>query len=117
MTRSVPVVHRLRSGTEAQWAVKNRVLALGEPGLALFPDGSQKMKVGDGVRTWLELEYYLPESAINAAINAAIAATLGSGSGGEAPPADLAAHISDPTPHSVYDDGPSLALKYQNAKV
>lgn len=26
-------------------------------------------------------------------------------------------HVEDPTPHPAYDDGPSLMLLYQNAKV
>lgn len=30
---------------------------------------------------------------------------------------ELAEHILDETPHPVYDDGPSFALLYQNAKV
>jgi hypothetical protein len=29
----------------------------------------------------------------------------------------VAAHIADPTPHAVYDEGPSLLLLYENAKV
>lgn len=29
----------------------------------------------------------------------------------------LQAHIDSPTPHAIYDDGPSLALLYENAKV
>jgi hypothetical protein len=29
----------------------------------------------------------------------------------------VAAHISDPEPHPVYDEGPSLLLLYENAKV
>lgn len=31
--------------------------------------------------------------------------------------ADISEHINDPTPHAVYDDGPDLALLYENAKV
>ena len=30
---------------------------------------------------------------------------------------DLAEHVDSPLPHPVYDDGPSLELLYQNAKV
>ena len=30
---------------------------------------------------------------------------------------DLHNHVISPTPHPVYDDGPSLSLLYQNAKV
>lgn len=32
-------------------------------------------------------------------------------------PGDLSAHVNSETPHPVYDDGPSLALLYANAKV
>jgi hypothetical protein len=31
--------------------------------------------------------------------------------------ADLNEHVNSETPHPVYDDGPSLALLYENAKV
>lgn len=31
--------------------------------------------------------------------------------------ASLIDHVDSPTPHPVYDDGPSLALLYENAKV
>lgn len=30
---------------------------------------------------------------------------------------ELDAHVNSPTPHPIYDDGPSLFLLYQNAKV
>ena len=33
------------------------------------------------------------------------------------PVSGVAAHIESETPHPVYDDGPSLLLLYQNAKV
>lgn len=110
MRREVPVQFSIRKGTADRWTTRNPVLAAGEPGLET---DTGRMKIGNGIKPWSQLEYYLPESVIIAAITAA----LGSGSGGEAPPADLAAHISDPTPHPVYDDGPSFVLRYQNAKV
>lgn len=31
--------------------------------------------------------------------------------------ATIDAHLDDTTPHPVYDDGPSLVLLYENAKV
>lgn len=43
--------------------------------------------------------------------------TVSEGGGGGLDPAALQAHISSPNPHPIYDDGPSLALLYQNAKV
>ena len=30
---------------------------------------------------------------------------------------DMILHVNSPTPHPAYDDGPSLMLLYQNAKV
>jgi hypothetical protein len=33
------------------------------------------------------------------------------------PDSALALHIADPEPHPAYDDGPSLFLLYENAKV
>lgn len=41
----------------------------------------------------------------------------GVGPAGEDGTAAVIAHIEDETPHEVYDNGPSLALLYENAKV
>jgi hypothetical protein len=32
-------------------------------------------------------------------------------------PEDLSEHVNSETPHPIYDDGPSLVLLYENAKV
>lgn len=39
------------------------------------------------------------------------------GSGGEELLIALDEHVNSPSPHPVYDDGPSFLLSYQNAKV
>lgn len=90
-----------KKGTTSEWQLKNPVLAEGEPGLEL---GLGNFKIGDGVTPWTDLEYFLTnEDVIPGDDGAAIEA--------------LQAHISSNAPHPVYDDGPSLLLLYQNAKV
>jgi hypothetical protein len=87
---------QLRRGKAIFWASENPILHQGEPGLET---DTRKVKYGDGVTPWLALPY---------------------ASGGADIPVDqasLADHINSPTPHPVYDDGPSLALLYENAKV
>ena len=55
VTRKVlKTIFKLRRATEAEWEEKNPVLALGEPGFAYDVYG---LKIGDGVRHWLELDY------------------------------------------------------------
>jgi len=88
------VVFRFREGPAVEWTFKNPILALGEPG---FEVDTGKFKIGDGFNKWLDLEYFIP----------------GAGGGGS----NLDAHINAPEPHPVYDDGPSLSLLYENAKV
>lgn len=43
--------------TTAQWAALNPVLLAGEPGIEELPDGSERQKSGDGIRTWNQLPY------------------------------------------------------------
>jgi hypothetical protein len=57
------------------------------------------MKIGNGILRWVELPYFVPEEATDASN------------------ATLSEHVNSETPHPVYDDGPSLALLYENAKV
>lgn len=88
---------QLRRGTAAFWISENPVLHSGEPG---YETDTKKLKIGDGNTPWRELAY--------------------SSSGGSSLPPDQASlldHINAAEPHPVYDDGPSLALLYQNAKV
>lgn len=84
---------KLRRGTAARWTVQNPVLANGEPG---FETDTGRLKVGDGIRQWAELDYFVPADPESAS---------------------LSEHVDSQTPHPVYDDGPSLALLYENAKV
>lgn len=85
-------------------------------GVQVFERDTGKMKIGDGFRRWSQLEYFLPESEVRAAIEEAIS---GLGQGGEVGVDQLALqiHVNSETPHPVYDDGPSLLLLYENAKV
>lgn len=87
---------KLRRGTAARWASKNPVLEEGEQGLAT---DLGKFKIGDGSTVWNDLDYFVPVSDDGI--------TDG----------QLLQHINDPEPHPAYDDGPSLLLRYQNAKV
>ncbi len=81
---------KMKRGLSASWEATNPILAAGEPGVEI--DTSQ-MKVGDGITLWNDLPY--------------------TGEGGIV----LDAHINSALPHPVYDDGPSLTLLYENAKV
>jgi hypothetical protein len=61
----VPTTIKLRRGTAAQWTTADPVLAAGEPG---HETDTGKHKIGDGSKTWSQLEYFLPESALSATI-------------------------------------------------
>lgn len=91
---------QFRRGTAAYWDSENPVLFPGEPGLET---DTRRLKIGDGITHWRELEYSPAIVDVE-------------DPGGETP-VDLAGHINDLTPHPVYDEGPSLALLYQNGKV
>jgi hypothetical protein len=91
---------QLRRGTSQFWEDENPTLFPGEPGIEQNPGHPAKLKIGDGKTPWRELDY--------------------SPTGGSDVPVDqasLAEHIAALQPHPVYDDGPSLLLLYQNAKV
>ena len=106
----VPYVFKLRRAYAADWDAKNPVLADGEPG---YEKDTSLLKVGDGFTPWRDLPHTTPTTYIQSLIDAALADV---GSGG-ATSAELLAHITDTTPHPEYDDGPSLLLLYENAKV
>lgn len=92
---------RLRRDIATRWIDINPVLADGEPG---YEKDTGKLKIGDGVSAWSDLPYFVPYDPSD---------------GSTVPTSDvaLAAHIASATPHPAYDDGPSLELLYQNAKV
>ncbi len=86
---------KFRRDSAANWTLRNPVLASGEPGYEL---DTNSIKIGDGFTKWTGLPYFAGDF--------------------EFPPdGQVGIHISDETPHPVYDDGPSLALLYENAKV
>jgi hypothetical protein len=84
---------QFRRGKAAFWASENPILHSGEPG---YETNTKKWKVGDGILPWNALPY--------------MTGTIDSSE-------ELADHIISNLPHPVYDDGPSLTLLYQNAKV
>lgn len=100
----MPIVeHRWRRNTKTQWESLNPILGPGEPGYEIGNGDRTRFKVGDGHSRWNDLQYFSTDGATP----------------GQEGSSDLAvlAHINDETPHPVYDDGPSLMLLYQNAKV
>jgi hypothetical protein len=84
---------KFRRGSSTEWIDTNPLLADGEPGFEL---NTGKVKIGNGADRWNDLPYL-----------------AGEGSG----EMELEAHVESVTPHPVYDDGPSLTLLYENAKV
>lgn len=106
------VTFLLRRGTFYDWATRNPRLMQGEMGYEI---GTGRYKVGDGVRNWIDLPYFTNEALIKDYIDAEIAALAGSVSG--VTEQDLIDHVNDTTPHPEYDEGPSLMLLYENAKV
>lgn len=114
MTSPTPVIPlnvqarvRFRRAWSQEWQLVNPVLRDGEPG---YDKTKNMLKMGDGVTPWNDLSYLTPpeappviisgEAAVDSAVTAAVSA-----------------HVNDTTPHPVYDEGPSLLLLWQNAKV
>ncbi len=58
-----------RRGLAAQWTAANPVLAAGEIG---FETDTRKFKMGDGTRTWSQLEYFANAAELTAAINSVV---------------------------------------------
>lgn len=106
----VDLVIKNRRGSAALWASKNSVLNDGEIGVE---SDTGKFKMGPG--RWNDLSYFINTDGIAMMISDALAG-FDPGSGGDAGAA-LTTHINSLLPHPVYDDGPSLALLYENAKV
>ena len=110
---TVPVNrYRIRRGTPGEWATKNPVLMDGEQGLELI---TGHYKIGDGLTRWNDLPYYLDWNQARAYIDAEIASVVVGGGG--VTEQELTDHVNSTAPHPVYDDGPSLTLLYENAKV
>lgn len=91
----------VRRDSSAGWASRNPILFEGEPG---YERGTGILKIGDGRSRWLDLVAFIPGGG-------------GVGVGGQASDAEILAHINSTAPHPIYDEGPSLLLLYQNAKV
>lgn len=92
------MIIQLKRATAARWATVNPILEPGEPGVEL-DTGRQKIGDDDGT-PWNDLPY-----------------TSGGGDTDGVTFQDLDNHIDSDLPHPIYDDGPSLALLYTNAKV
>lgn len=91
---------KLRRDSAFEWAKTNPILDEGEPG---YETDTKKFKIGDGVSRWRLLDYFVTSDTGTSSLEAALNA--------------LDAHVNAIAPHPVYDDGPSLLLLYQNAKV
>ncbi len=87
---------RIRRDTKEKWLEVDPVLALGEPG---YEVDTNNIKVGNGSARWSDLDYLVPERDENLYNQ-------------------LMTHVNNVVVHTVFDDdGPSLLLLYQNAKV
>lgn len=52
--RHVKAIIQLRRGAEAEWISKDPILVKGEPA---YSTDINKLKIGDGIHHWSELEY------------------------------------------------------------
>lgn len=87
---------RFRRDEARRWIAANPVLAPGEPG---YETDTNMFKIGDGTARWTDLRYFHPNDD-------------------QALYRQLMEHINNKIAHPVYDDdGPSLFLLYENAKV
>ena len=87
-------IFKLRRARQNDWMAVNPILAAGEPGVEI---DTGKFKIGDGIREWVDLDYFVPHDPMASD--------------------SLPEHILSELPHPVYDDGASLELLYENAKV
>jgi hypothetical protein len=86
-----PLRYKLKRKTTAQWASQNPVLLAGEPGIEVLSDGSEKIKYGDGVKTWSALNYAAGGGsgpALSSATPQALGASAAPGSSVDASRAD-----------------------------
>ena len=67
MAEILKTTFQLRRGYESAWNKNNPVLAYGEPGFAI---DKNNIKIGDGVKTWKELEYVGGASGTGGVYNA-----------------------------------------------
>lgn len=88
-----------RYGTSAQWTDANPVLAAGEPG---FDTSVGSLKVGDGVKTWTELEYQTTDPAELDAILVAVQAAQAAAEQAAQDAEDAAASATGATDAGVF---------------
>jgi hypothetical protein len=91
---------KFRRDSATRWRQANPVLGEGEPG---YERDTGKFKIGNGNAAWTDLPY--------------IGVKYDPTDPGEPTDEQLYEHIHSDLPHPVYDDGPSLVLIYENAKV
>lgn len=112
--KRIDVRVKLRRATALDWATENPVLLAAEPGFEL---DTSRIKVGDGVSHWLDLDYILNEDDVRDLIE------LLAGDAGEDPRVgDISLLTTEGTPtivdaiNQVNMPGVSLAALYRNAK-
>jgi hypothetical protein len=54
MAKIIKITYQLRRGYEEAWERNNPILACGEPGFVI---DRNKIKIGNGIARWKELEY------------------------------------------------------------
>lgn len=97
----IPVINDFKGATAQAWYDSNPILRQDEPG---WERDTGKLKIGTGIDPWRDLPY--------------VGDSDGSGGGDDfVTEEELQDHIESPTPHTIYDEGPSLVLRYENAKV
>lgn len=76
----MPAKIKLRRGLAADWTSQNPILSLGEPGLE---SDTGLIKVGDGVKAWQQLSYFLDTPATVALINSIVEDVVAEGVPGD----------------------------------
>lgn len=108
-----------------EWEGSNPVLRNGEPGIEI---DTNRLKVGDGKTVWTKLNYVVgvatfENSETITSVSPPVVQPIPQPAPApvEEPTINLESaflsHIYAQAPHLVYDEGPSLVLLYQNAKV
>lgn len=62
MATVINITYQLKRGTSERWVEVNPILKQGEPG---FEIDTGKLKIGDGMHTWIELAYTGESGIIN----------------------------------------------------
>lgn len=92
---------RIRRDYANRWMETNPILADGEPG---YEKDTCRLKVGDGVRPWDTLRYIAEQSTEPEPLDDAAIIQI------------VSTYLYNTVP-SDPEDGPSLSLLYENAKV